>query len=348
MNNIKSDIKISNVLEKDFYLDDSIYNKVINIVFHNSWQLITDINSVKSNNIFPFIFLKDSINEPMILTINNDIKCISNVCTHRAHIIIKKKCSKQLLQCPYHGRIFTLNGNLNQAPGFESALNFPSKNDDLVQYKSIKWHNFLFASIVPNIDINLVLNDIDNRLPNYNFLNLEYDSNNSRTYILDAHWALYCENYLEGFHVPFVHKGLSKDISYSSYQTILLDYGVLQIANSSNLNESIDNTNNIYAYYYWIFPNLMINIYNWGVSINIIEPINKSKTRIRFLSYPFKNEVQPLNLDSSLDNIELEDQNVVLEVQKGIKSYAYKSGRYSPKYEKGIHHFHKLLCDYIN
>ena len=31
----------------------------------------------------------------------------------------------------------------------------------------------------------------------------------SRDYLVQAHWALYCENYLEGFHIPFVHADLN-------------------------------------------------------------------------------------------------------------------------------------------
>ena len=48
-----------------------------------------------------------------------------------------------------------------------------------------------------------------------------------------------------------------------------------------------------------------------------------------------------------IDNVELEDQTVVLEVQRGINSRSYKAGRYSPKHEKGLHHFHQLIRNYI-
>ena len=58
-------------------------------------------------------------------------------------------------------------------------------------------------------------------------------------------------------------------------------------------------------------------------------------------------QTQPINSNSSLDNVEIEDQDVVLEVQKGIKSKAYNSGRYSPKFERGLHHFHLLLQKYL-
>ena len=191
------------------------------------------------------------------------------------------------------------------------------------------------------MNINSIFNDIDKRLKNYSFNDLAYDKSNSKTYKINAHWALYCENYLEGFHVPFLHKGLNNEIDLNSYNTELLDHGVLQYTKGKS-------DNNIYAYYYWIFPNLMLNFYNWGLSMNIVEPLKKNKTRIRFLSFPLKGNTQPLDNPSSLDRVELEDQEIVLNVQKGISSYNYNGGRYSPKHEKGIHYFHQLLCRYLS
>ena len=46
---------------------------------------------------------------------------------------------------------------------------------------------------------------------------------------------------------------------------------------------------------------------------------------------------------SDLGKVEKEDEFVVQNVQKGINSAFYKSGRYSATKEKGVHHFHYLL-----
>ncbi|MAV59034.1 MAG: choline monooxygenase [Candidatus Marinimicrobia bacterium] len=348
MFNIDSDIKKSSTIDKKFYTKNEIYQQVINKIFAFSWQLTTDRATINKTNIIPFRFLEKSINEPMILVKDDGIKCLSNVCTHRAHLLEEKSCNKNKLKCRYHGRTFKLNGQLNHAPGFNNASNFPTKDDNLIQYHAQNWHQFIFISMNPKINISNALDDISNRLPHYKFSDLIFDKHNSNSYYIKANWALYCENYLEGFHVPFVHKGLTKDINYDSYETIIIDNSVIQIAEASIGEKTIKDTNNIYAYYYWIFPNLMINIYEWGVSINIVEPLSINRTKINFLSYPFKGRTQPVNTSSSLDNVEMEDQNVVLNVQKGIESNAYKGGRYSPDHEKGLHYFHLLINKYLN
>ena len=352
---INKDISIAETMPSDYYLNNDYYHLSINKLFKNSWQIITDTNSIKSK-IHPFIFLKDSINESLILTFKNGkYACLSNVCTHRGNLLSLEPSESHNIRCKYHGRVFDLKGNFLFCPGFDNVKNFPSKSDDLSQIKLKVWKNFIFSSLNPIININDILEDIEKRLGWYPFNKLTYDESTSNTYIIDAHWAIYCENYLEGFHVPFIHQGLNKDIELDTYNTKILNNGVLQYTvsklkkNALNIPEGYMNSNKyIYAYYYWIFPNIMLNFYSWGLSINIIEPISKSKSRIRFLSYPINNNKQPINIDSSLDKIEKEDQEIVYNVQKGIKSLFYNRGRYSVQHETGIHHFHRLICKYIN
>ena len=352
---INKDISIANTMPSSYYLEDYYYELSINNIFKNSWQIIMDKKSLKSN-ISPIIFLKDSVNESLLLTFkNNKYTCLSNVCTHRGNLLCTKKNNSNSIRCKYHGRVFNLEGDFLSTPGFENVKNFPQNSDNLNKIKLKIWKNFIFNSLNPVIDIADVLEDIDNRLGWYPFNKLSYDQSNSSTYIIDAHWALYCENYLEGFHVPFVHKGLNQDINLDTYNTKLLNNGVLQYTMSKTKKDAlkipanyINSNKDVYAYYYWIFPNMMFNFYSWGLSINIIEPITKDKSRIRFLSYPLDGYKQPQNIDSSLDKVEAEDQEIVCNVHKGIKSQFYNKGRYSVKYETGIHHFHRLICKHIN
>ena len=91
----------------------------------------------------------------------------------------------------------------------------------------------------------------------------------------------------------------------------------------------------------------MINFYAWGISINIIEPIERQKTRIKYIVFTFPNYKMQNNNKSDLKTVELEDQNVVESVQKWINSSFYKNGRYSTNYETGVHHFHKLITKYL-
>lgn len=94
----------------------------------------------------------------------------------------------------------------------------------------------------------------------------------------------------------------------------------------------------IYAYYYWLFPNLMFNFYPWGLSLNVVEPQGLQKTRIRFRTYLYKDATHQRSLNN-LEATELEDEAVVESVQRGIQSRYYHSGRFSPAMEQGVHRF---------
>ena len=338
--NIKDDIKIATTLHSDYYTDDSIFKESLEKIFLSSWQFFGHKDEIK-NDISPFTFMPGLLSEPLMLTKDKgEIHCISNVCTHRGHIVCSKPQNTKLLTCRYHGRTFNLNGTLNNAPGFDKAEKFPSKEDNLKKINTKKWMNFIFISLNKAININPVLKDIESRVNSFPFDKLSFSEPLSSEFEINAHWAIYCENYLEGFHVPFVHKGLSKEIDNSSYETVLLKNGVVQFAKSNQ-------ENNIYGYYYWIFPNIMLNFYDWGLSVNIIEPISKDKTRIRFSSYPIKDNKQSERAVSDLIRVEMEDQSVVKSVHKGISSKFYTKGRYSPEHEKGVHYFHRLLSKYL-
>ena len=338
---INSDISKATSINSEFYTEKDYFKSTLNKIFKKSWQLACHRSELLNINVFPFTLLESSISEPLVITKSDDnIKCLSNVCTHRGHIISEKGCSIKKKRCGYHGRTFTLDGKIDQMPGFEGVENFPSERDDLKKFPILSWNDFIFTSIKPTIEINNILDDISDRLMDFPFDKISYNEKYSKIYNLNANWALYCENYLEGLHVPFVHKGLTNEINVKSYKTELLNNGVLQYADSKQ--------NNAYAYYYWIFPNIMLNFYDWGLSVNIVEPISTNQTRIKFLSYPIKNSKNVQIKINELHNVEMEDEQVVLSVQKGIQSEFYKNGRYSAKYEKGTHYFHRLICKYLN
>ena len=111
--------------------------------------------------------------------------------------------------------------------------------------------------------------------------------------------------------------------------------------------ESQDYGKQVAAYYYWIFPNTMLNFYPWGCSVNVVKPLGPSLTKVSFLTYVLDESKIGKGAGAELNKVELEDEVVVESVQKGIRSRFYSSGRYSPTMEQGTHHFHQLLCEYL-
>jgi choline monooxygenase len=62
----------------------------------------------------------------------------------------------------------------------------------------------------------------------------------------------------------------------------------------------------------------------------------------------WKDDLREKGAGSDLGKVELEDEEIVQQVQKGVRSRFYKHGRYSVSREKGTHHFHRLLAQFLS
>lgn len=355
--NISDDISASNTLPASFYTDEKLFNNLKDKVFAKSWQLIGDDEIVKTENtVYPFVFVEHFLEEPLVLVKNDkgDIFCLSNVCTHRGNILVAHSQKCKTISCSYHGRRFALDGTFLSMPECDGMKNFPSEADNLPKIQLKKWKNFLFASLFPEIDFEELIQPLEERVGWMPFDKLMLDKTRSQDYLVKANWALYCDNYLEGFHIPFVHPDLNKALNYHAYETHVYKWCNLQIG-ISNGGEHIfdlppsspDYGKQVAAYYFWIFPNLMLNFYPWGISVNIVKPIHTELTKISYLTYVWDNSKLSVGAGGNVDKVEREDQQIVESVQKGVKSLLYKQGRFSPKMEKGVHHFHSLIAAFM-
>ena len=355
---VNPDIKKADTLPSSFYKNDQQFEDVKEKVFANSWQFVGHKSILPINtNTYPFEFMDGFIEEPLLLVKDQDenLKCLSNVCTHRANIIIHNKGQVKDLKCLYHGRKFDLDGNFKSMPEFKKAIDFPRECESLKEFKLKSLGPFIFVGLEPNFKIDNVFSRIYDRISFLNLDHLDYRKDLSKDYMVEAHWAIYCDNYLEGFHIPFVHDDLNSVLDYGDYETEIDDYFVLQIGyakdgdNVFDLPEGHqDYGKNIAAYYYWIYPNLMLNFYPWGLSINIVKPIDRNQTKVKFLSYVLDETKLDSGAGSGLDKVEKEDEFVVEGVHKGLNSRYYSTGRFSPTMEKGVHHFHLLLSKAMN
>ncbi|OIR22765.1 MAG: hypothetical protein BEU00_01840 [Marine Group III euryarchaeote CG-Epi3] len=351
--NIDENIRKAKTIPSKFYHSPKIYLKLKKL-FNRSWQFIGDATLLEKNNAHPGILLEGMVDEPYLLTqTEENIRCLSNVCTHRGTIVCKEATKTKNLVCGYHGRQFQLDGKMKFMPEFEDVENFPSKSDNLPSIEMDIWKNMIFIINDKKCEISELIKPMAERLSWLPIDKFEYRSDLSRNYHVKANWALYCDNYLEGFHIPFVHKDLNKALEYDEYFTQGIDNTVLQIGIGKGEEHTFDLPKehqdygkNVAAYYFFLFPNMMFNFYPWGLSVNVVKPKSAEETEIQYFTYVWKEELMEKGAGSGLDKVELEDEEIVESVQKGIKSKAYDRGRYSPKREIGVHYFHRLIQKY--
>ncbi len=337
-------------MPSEYYTDDTIFKKIKGRMMEE-WHFSIHKNEISNNNIIPMKNSLEIMGESIVLVKDDDIRAMSNVCTHRGMILNTENNNSKNMKCKYHGRSFTLKGCILNMPEFKEVLDFPSEMDNLINFPVHMWKGLLFISRIEK-ELPRWLIELEDRLSWMPIESFRYDNSYYRSYDIKSNWALYVDNYLEGFHIPYVHSDLNKILDYNNYETELFEGGVLQIGiakkGESIFNlppESKDYGKNIAAYYYWLFPGIMMNFYPWGLSVNFVIPMSIDSTKIVYKRYIWDEELIGKGAGGDLDKVEKEDQDIVEAVQRGVSSKSYTRGRYSPTMEKGIHHFHRILTN---
>lgn len=333
---INHDIKKAKTISSDFYTGERYFDLSRERIFARTWQFLGHANN--ADDLTPATLLPGFLDEPVLVVRSAEkLRCLSNICTHRGKLLVETPCKANLIRCGYHGRRFSLDGKFLSMPEFEGVEDFPSADDDLREIPFAERDGFMFASIDPTAAFDAFLDGSAMGLADVAQPGLKLTS--KREYEVAAHWALYCENYLEGFHIPYVHHALNEIVDYGSYTTDLFRY--------SSLQTGYDDRGDIAARYLFIFPNTMFNFYPWGISVNVVRPVSPVKTKVEFLTYVRDSSLLQEGAGADLHGVEMEDEAVVESVQRGIRSRFYSHGRYSPTREQGTHHFHRLIAEFL-
>lgn len=332
---IDPDIRKARTLSSDFYTGEQYFEVSKEKIFTRAWHFLGRDEDLSP--LTPFTVLPGFLDEPVLVVKSaGSAACLSNVCTHRGKILVEEPCDAKLIRCGYHGRRFSLDGKFLSMPEFEAVEDFPSEADDLKRLATAMHGGFLFASMEAVDTFDAFASECTSL---FDAVPQGIKLTAQREYSVNAHWALYCENYLEGFHIPYVHRGLNEIVDYGSYTTETFRYASLQTG--------YDDMGNIAARYLFIFPNLMFNFYPWGVSVNVVRPVTPSSSVVEFFTYVSDESLIDKSAGADLHGVELEDEAVVESVQKGVRSRFYSHGRYSPTREQGTHHFHRLIAEFM-
>lgn len=352
---VDGDVTRARTIDARFYLDDAVFALARERVFGRSWQWLGDLADVTMpGSLAPRTLLPGLLDEPLLLARDSEgsLRCLSNVCTHRGHLLVDVPCRKVQIRCPYHSRRFDLDGSMTFMPGFEGAQDFPGPADHLPSLPFGVAAGHGFAALAPAVSFDAWLAPVLARVPWWAGERFEHGPTRDRDFTIAAHWALYVENYLEGLHIPFLHPGLATAIDWQAYRYELHPHGNLQLALARDGEPAFDalpadspeQGQRVAAYYFWLFPNLMLNFYPWGLSVNLVQPLARASTRVSFRAYVARPDLLESGAGGALDQVEAEDECAVESVQRGLSSRLYRGGRYSPQHERGVHQFHQLLA----
>jgi choline monooxygenase len=298
------------------------------------------------------------------------IRALHNVCSHRGVHLVSEPCKKlPALRCPYHSWTYNLDGKLIRTPWAggphqDNCLGLDKSALSLKVARCDIWADFIFVNLSGDApSLAEFLKPLTDRWAGYDFSALRHGA--SRTYELKANWKLALENFLESYHLPWVHPGLEsisplekhgyEMIGNHAFGATTSEYRINELEENPlppfpGLNPDLHNIGE----YPMQFPNVMLGLQRDHFYGIIVDPVAHDRTVERLHVY-FVNPTDEEYNQERLEAIDklmidwnetfLEDVDVVQRMQVGRESNAFSGGVLTPFYDQGTIKFMRLLAD---
>ena len=333
-------LSLASTIPSSYYNDAAVLTAENRSIFARTWQLAGHEEQVLERGQFFTITVAD---EPVLIVRGDDdeVRAMSNVCRHRAGPVARGAGKRASLQCGYHGWTYGLDGTLRTAPEMEGIECWDKQSVALPRFRVESWNGLLFVNLdSASASLSDFLGDLAGR-------SFGGQLAARKDWSVNCNWKIYVDNYLEGYHIPIVHPSLFKEIDYPNYRTETRSNYSIQHAPLKRPQRIRTSDGGTEAEYFWIFPNLMLNVYPDNFSTNLIVPAGHDRTMTIFEWYFRDPDASKKEIEETIafsDEIQLEDIDICEAVQRGLRSSTYSAGRYSPVRENGVHHFHGLYA----
>src|SRR5215470_16220172 len=335
-----------------WYTDARIAKLENESVFARTWQAIARTDQLES----PGQYVTATVaGEPIIVVrgADNKLRAFYNVCRHHAMIVMNAPSGHaQHLRCPYHGWTYSLEGELHGVTEFEGVCHFERAQNGLVPVRVESWENFAFVNLDSHApSLGDFLGALTRLARPLGFAKLKFVER--RNYTLQCNWKVYVDNFLDGgYHVPHMHKGLNSVLDYTNYTIENVDRCCVQSSpvsiDSKSEASAAATRKGDRAFYFWQYPNFMLNWYEGYLDTNLVIPLAIDRCEVIFDFYFGDTSAQQTPyIQESIgvsERVQQEDIAICEGVQRGLGSRAYRAGRLSVRREAGEHLFHRLLA----
>lgn len=329
-------------LPPGYYTGVEMLERDLTRVFARSWQLVARCDQLAGAG----DHVVTVVGRTPVLVVRDGggtLRAMANVCLHRAGPLAH--CdgrAAKALHCKYHGWTYDLQGRLRHAPEMAGAREFHVEDFRLPQYRAAVWQGLVFVALDEGTPpLESVYDGIAKRIAPIDLATMDFVHRDA--YEIACNWKVYVDNFLEGYHLPYVHPGLSKVLDYRVYHTELFRWYSLQHS-PLRANDGIYGDGE--AFYYFVYPNVMLNIMPGRLQVNRILPLGPERCRVEFDYYysPDPEARSRIGRDREFsEEIQQEDIAICEAVQRGLASGAYEAGRLNPRRESGLWHFQNLL-----
>lgn len=296
------------------------------------------------------------------------IRGFHNVCPHRAHAVVtgeRGQCA-EAIRCPYHAWTFALDGSL-RAPAYPQT--FPKLDKSRYSLKPVEIEivmGLVFVRLAPGTTT------IAGQLAPHAELLGHYrvaDMVRSRPHWggeVAADWKNVLDNFLECYHCPVGHPGLSclmqadyANLPDDATRTALFFHDMRETPpwgwSQTHYNKLLPDVPHLPKElrrrwsYIFAYPGLTLNIYPDAFSVMVIRPLAPGRSWVGGCNYALVDERREMRAARFLNirinsEVQREDVHLISSVQRGLESGVYDRGVLSDR-EVGVEAFHRWIAE---
>ena len=333
------------------YTSNEFFELEKNSLFLCNWQLICHTSNIP--NIGDY-FTLNIFHERILVIKGNDnvIRAFHNVCSHRATKLIDKNSGncKKRISCPYHAWGYDLQGNLIKVPHQDEFKELDKSKHGLKPIEMEIFQGFIFVRLI-STDGPSVANQFSPYLEEikpYRFEELEPLGRVTMRHRL-VNWKQIADNYVDAFHIPVAHAGLSALVGKSYGLEVSPNDGLIhkmwgdgRKIRKNNLSnklydkfipkiEHLDEDKQRLWLYYRMWPNLAFDVYPEQMDFMQFIALNSTTTMIREIPYALPDHRREMKIARYLNwrinrQVNKEDTKLINLVQEGMSTSGFVTG----------------------
>jgi phenylpropionate dioxygenase-like ring-hydroxylating dioxygenase large terminal subunit/AcrR family transcriptional regulator len=335
------------------YQSDEFYELEKEHVFLPSWQIVCHASEVSRTGdyvAFEFFGQRGFV----VRDETGTLRAFHNVCAHRAHAVVsgeRGSCDK-FLRCNYHGWTYHLDGRNRSVSAPDS---FPKFDRSRFGLKPIELEIYMgmvfvrFRGGEPGVAERMQPHQAE--LAHYRMEQM-VPLDDLWEKELEIDWKNVVENYVEDYHFPLGHRGLSA-LMEQQYDREVLPAGTMRLSHRMREQPLRNWSAQHYSKflpeiehlpqdmrrrwtYLGLWPNVFFDIYPEWLDFFQVLPAGAGRTRIRARSYGFADDRREMRAARYLctrlnARVQAEDEVLTRSVQLGLASGAYTQGILSDK-----------------
>jgi len=375
----------ASTLIPDAYTSPEFHALELDRIFGSSWVPVCVTDELAEPGSFVVV---DVAGRSLIVCRNRagELRAHHNVCRHRGTRLLDDERGqvKRFFQCPYHSWAYDLDGACLGTPLFTPESGIPRDQQGIFDMSEVSsfdksdyglypervdtWASMVFVCLDPGApSLADELGDLPERLAGYRLE--EHRLLRRVEYEIAANWKLVAENFMEYYHLPWVHPGLVKVSpmkSHFRWQGTGMYMGFSTSPIAANAEDggwqglpalsTLDDEDSISARFTWLFPSVAINALPNHTFLMLTQPTGPGRTKevTYLLSHPDSIERAGDSLERDVegllafwDEVNREDIAIVERVQAGLADQAYTGGRMCYRFEEPVHRYQNMVIDRI-